>query len=46
MRLQSIYLFCLRHLRAARFDRDPGKIEEVSALLGHLRDAWAVIEPR
>jgi flagellar protein FliS len=41
--LQSIYLFCQRHLLAARFDRDPAKIEEVSALLGQLRDPWAEI---
>jgi flagellar protein FliS len=42
-RLEAIYLFCDRHLRQARFDRDPGKIEQVSALLGELREAFATI---
>lgn len=43
-RLEAIYLFCQRHLRAARFNRDPTKIEQVSELLGELREAWAAIE--
>jgi flagellar protein FliS len=42
-RLQSIYLFCGRHLMQARFDRDPAKIEEVAGLLGQLRHSWAQI---
>jgi flagellar secretion chaperone FliS len=42
-RLQAIYLFCQRHLRQARLDRDPAKIEQVSSILGDLRDAWAAI---
>jgi flagellar secretion chaperone FliS len=42
-RLQSIYTFCLRHLRRARIERDPAKLEQVSELLGRLRDAWAKI---
>jgi flagellar secretion chaperone FliS len=42
-RLQAIYLFCLRHLQQARFDRDAGKLEQVSTLLGELREAWAAI---
>jgi flagellar secretion chaperone FliS len=45
-RLQAIYRFCGRHLRQARFDRDPAKVEQVSAMLGQLRDAWAAIEQR
>ena len=28
----------------ARLDRDPAKIDRVSAMLGELRDAWATIE--
>lgn len=44
VRLQSIYLFCGRHLREARFDRDAAKVEQVSQLLAPLRDAWATIE--
>jgi flagellar protein FliS len=43
-RLQSIYLFCQSYLLKARLDRDPAKIDKVSAMLGELRDAWATIE--
>jgi len=39
-RLHSIYLFSLRHLNEARLSQDAGKLEEVSALLGELQDAW------
>jgi flagellar secretion chaperone FliS len=42
-RLHSIYMFSLRHLSEARFERDPSKLEEVSALLGELREAWAQV---
>jgi flagellar protein FliS len=42
--LSGIYRFCQRHLLKARAERDPQKIEEVSALLGELRDAWSRIE--
>ena len=42
-RLEAIYLFCLRHLQQARFDRDAGTLEQVSTLLGELREAWAAI---
>ncbi|HZU40175.1 MAG TPA: flagellar export chaperone FliS [Solirubrobacteraceae bacterium] len=45
-RLQAIYYFCSRHLREARFQRDPVRIEQVSRLLGSLREAWAAIENR
>ena len=45
-RLQSIYIFCQRHLREARLERDPAKVEQVSALLGTLREAWAAVESR
>jgi flagellar protein FliS len=44
VRLQSIYLFCLRHLSRARFEQDPKKLEEVSVLLGELREAWAAVD--
>ena len=43
-RLQSIYMFCQSYLLKARLDRDPAKIDKVSAMLGELRDAWAAIE--
>jgi len=39
-RLHSIYQFYLSHLRTARLRQDPAKLEEVSELLGELRDAW------
>jgi flagellar protein FliS len=44
VRLQSIYMFCLHHLSQGRFDQDPKKLEEVSALLSQLREAWVAIE--
>ena len=44
VRLQSIYVFCLQHLTQARFEQDPKKLEEVSALLSQLREAWAAVE--
>ena len=44
IRLQSIYMFCQSYLLKARLDRDPAKIDRVSAMLGELRDAWAAIE--
>jgi flagellar protein FliS len=43
IRLQSIYLFCNRHLNEARVQRDPEKLEHVSSLLGDLRDAWNTV---
>jgi flagellar protein FliS len=42
-RLHAIYQFCLRHLRQARLDQDPRKVEQVRALLSELREAWAAI---
>ena len=42
-RLQSIYTFALGHLRQARLDQDPGKIDEVAQMLARLRASWAAI---
>jgi flagellar secretion chaperone FliS len=42
-RLHAIYLFCLRHLNAARMSQDASKIDEVTELLGELRDAWSQV---
>jgi flagellar protein FliS len=42
-RLQGIYAFCRRHLIEAQMQQDPAKIEEVSELLGELREAWAEV---
>jgi flagellar protein FliS len=39
-RLHSIYLFCLHHLNGARMTQDASRLEEVSTLLGELREAW------
>jgi flagellar protein FliS len=41
--LESIYVFCLRQLRQARFEKDPAALEAVSTLLGQLREAFATI---
>jgi|SRR5271154_1855764 len=40
-RLHSIYMFCLAHLNVARMSQDPSKLEEVSDLLGELREAFS-----
>jgi flagellar protein FliS len=42
-RLHAIYLFCLTQLGAARMSQDPAKVEEVSGLLGELREAWCQV---
>jgi len=42
-RLDAIYVFCLSQLNAARISGDTGKVEEVSALLGELREAWSQV---
>ena len=41
--LEAIYVFCLRQLRDARFQRDPAVLEHVSGLLAQLREAFATI---
>jgi flagellar protein FliS len=41
--LHAIYKFCLAHINRARMNQNPAKLEEVSDLLGELRDAWAQI---
>ncbi len=42
-RLQGIYAFCRKHLIEAAIEQNPAKIEEVSELLGELREAWSEI---
>ena len=42
-RLNAIYSFSLSHLRQARLEQDPAKLDEVSDLLGRLRESWAAI---
>ncbi len=41
--LHSIYSFCLAHLNSARMNQDPARLEEVSELLGELRESWAQV---
>ncbi len=42
-RLHEIYGFCLKHLNSGRMHQDPAKLEEVSELLGELREAWSQV---
>lgn len=42
-RLHAIYQFCLAHLNRARLGQDASKVEQVSAMLGELRESWAQI---
>ena len=41
--LHTIYGFCLKHLNSGRIHQDPAKLEEVSELLGELREAWSQV---
>jgi flagellar protein FliS len=41
--LEAIYVFCLRQMREARFQRDPAVLEQLSGLLAQLREAFAAI---
>lgn len=43
LRLRDIYTFSLRHLNKARMAQDASMLEEISQLLGELRDSWAQI---
>lgn len=38
--LESIYIFCQRLLAEGRIRQDAEKLDQVSRLLGELRDAW------
>jgi len=40
-RLEAIYAFCLELLGEARLRQDPERVDQVSGLLGELREAWA-----
>jgi flagellar protein FliS len=42
-RLHSIYQFCLAHLTRGRMGQDTRMLEEVSNLLGELREAWTEV---
>jgi flagellar protein FliS len=45
-RLHSIYQFCMAHLNRGRMGQDTRMLEEVSRLLGELREAWAAVASR
>lgn len=42
-RLHAIYQFCLAHLNRGRMGQDTRMLEEVSSLLGELREAWTEV---
>ncbi len=42
-RLQGLYVFCRRTLGEARIEQNPEKIEQVSDILGGLREGFAQI---
>ncbi len=42
-RLHSLYMFSLQQLSRSRFNQDAAMLDEVSGLLGELREAWAAI---
>ena len=42
-RLHAIYQFCLAHCNRGRMGQDVRMLEEVSNLLGELREAWAEV---
>jgi len=41
--LHAIYQFCLAHLNRARISQDAAALEEVSDLLGELRESWSQV---
>ncbi len=41
--LHALYLFCLAHLARARMSQQAELLEQVSALLAELQEAWAQI---
>lgn len=40
-RLEAIYVFCLEQLSEGRMKQDAARLDDVSRLLGELREAWA-----
>lgn len=45
-RLQGIYVYCLKQMGEARFQKDTAKLQEVAGLLGDLRESWAELAAR
>jgi flagellar protein FliS len=44
--LHAIYQFSLAHVNRARWNLDADKLEEVSEILGDLRESWVEIAQR
>jgi flagellar protein FliS len=44
--LHAVYQFSLRHLNDARLEQNPAKLEEISAMLGELREAFNDVSAR
>jgi flagellar protein FliS len=44
--LHTLYRFCMAHLNRARMSLDAEKVEEVSDILGELRESWVEIAQR
>ena len=44
--LHAIYHFCLAHLNRARMSLDADRLDEVSEILGELRESWVEIAHR
>jgi flagellar protein FliS len=44
--LNAIYQFCLAHLNRARMSQEPRKLDEVSDILGDLRESWVELAHR
>jgi flagellar protein FliS len=42
-RLHALYTFWLEHLRKARLAQNPKMLEEVSDMVGKLRESWATV---
>jgi flagellar protein FliS len=42
-RLHAIYMYCLEQLAGSRYTQDADKLDDVSGLLGDLREAWGQI---
>lgn len=45
-RLQGIYVYCLKLMHAARFEKTSAPLTEVAGLLAELRESWAELAAR
>ena len=46
VQLHALYNFCLTHLNRARMSLEADKVDEVSEILGELRESWVEIAHR